>query len=253
MRGASRAPIVSPPDRTFGVLRIRRTAAAPGTAARSAGSLPVGLAPARLGLEPFRARGHRRRRPNGRRRRCGRRRRRAATRQRRPPPPRPCARRTLEAHPLLDLDAPCAGAPVVPEDPRPQTRCCASRHTSPCICPERPMPAGSTPSRASADSAARPQSSGLRSAQPGLGVESGCSSSARASTSPVVETARVLTPVVPTSIPAKTVTPWRRAPAPDARPVRRAPRRRARARGRRPSLPAPCAARRRRGAGRRPR
>ena len=49
----------------------------------------------------------------------------------------------------------------------------ASSTTSPCICPERPIAAGSTPSAASARCAACHQSSGSCSDQPGCGIESG--------------------------------------------------------------------------------
>ena len=48
----------------------------------------------------------------------------------------------------------------------------SSRTTSPCIWPERPIEVASTASAASAASAARHQSSGSCSAQPGRGVES---------------------------------------------------------------------------------
>ena len=88
-----------------------------------------------------------------------------------------------------------SGASSVPSD------------TSPCIWPERPTAAGSTPRRASVPSLARTQSSGSCSAQSGCGVESGYPSSARASTPPPSSMAIALTPVVPTSSPTKAVTP----------------------------------------------
>ena len=55
------------------------------------------------------------------------------------------------------------------------TRPVSSSTTRPCIWPERPIPAISRPAdtSASADSAARSQSPGSCSAQPGRGVESG--------------------------------------------------------------------------------
>src|SRR6266516_3188755 len=63
------------------------------------------------------------------------------------------------------------------------------------------MPAARTSRRPSAACAARHQSSGSCSDQPGCGVESGYSCSARATTPPLAETAIAFTPVVPTSIP----------------------------------------------------
>ena len=77
----------------------------------------------------------------------------------------------------------------------------ASRQTRPCICPDSPIPSASAPTSASALSAARTQSSGSCSDQPGRGVESGYSRSTRSSTSPVGDTASALTAVVPTSSP----------------------------------------------------
>ncbi len=64
----------------------------------------------------------------------------------------------------------------------------ASSATSPCIWPERPIPAGaphSARSRSSTDSVARHQSSGSCSDQPARGVESGYSASARAHHGPL--------------------------------------------------------------------
>src|SRR6478752_2671319 len=79
------------------------------------------------------------------------------------------------------------------------TRASPSSATRPCIWPESPTaPSGS---RARQAWAARHQSAGSCSAQPGSGVESGYGSSAVASNSPSGEIAIALTPVVPTSSP----------------------------------------------------
>ena len=115
----------------------------------------------------------------------------------------------------------------------------ASSATSPCIWPDRPIPA--TSPRAELLERLlrrRHQSSGSCSAQPGFGVESPYSSSARPTTSPSSEMASALRPLVPTSIPTATLMP----PAPPA------PRRRARRPGPRPCATAPRAAPRRRSA-----
>src|SRR5262245_33818198 len=82
----------------------------------------------------------------------------------------------------------------------------SSRATRPCIWPERPIPAMSPPSSARAASLARHQSSGSCSDQPGRGVESRYERSAVATTSPSGVIAIALTPVVPTSRPAMSVT-----------------------------------------------
>ena len=79
----------------------------------------------------------------------------------------------LEPDALLDLGALGRRALVVPEDRRAQDASVARRGTTrPCIWPESPIGGDSAPSRASAASAARHQSSGSCSAQPGCGVES---------------------------------------------------------------------------------
>ena len=75
------------------------------------------------------------------------------------------------------------------------------------IWPEKPIDAGSTSRSARAASVARHQSSGSCSAQPGLGIESGYSRSARPTISPSGVSASALTPLVPTSIPTSAVTP----------------------------------------------
>ena len=87
----------------------------------------------------------------------------------------------------------------------------SSRATSPCICPDSPMPSGSpvcSLSAASTVSVARHQSSGSCSAQPGFGVERAYSASARASTVPSGSIAMPLVAVVPTSIPTRTLMAW---------------------------------------------
>src|SRR5207248_8727865 len=77
----------------------------------------------------------------------------------------------------------------------------SSSTTRPCIWPERPTAAGSARSSRTVRSAARTQSSGSCSAQPGLGVESGYEASAAARTAPSGVMAIALTPDVPTSSP----------------------------------------------------
>ena len=82
----------------------------------------------------------------------------------------------FEADARLDRLALGSRALVVPEDRRAQRRGrSSSSATSPCICPESPIPATSWPAEtsASAASAARHQSSGSCSDHPGCGVESG--------------------------------------------------------------------------------
>ena len=86
------------------------------------------------------------------------------------------------------------------------TRSASSRQTSPCIWPERPSQTSPNGNLSSTASAARHQSSGSCSAQPGCGVESGYGSSSVASTSPSGEIATALTPVVPTSSPTSVAT-----------------------------------------------
>ena len=86
------------------------------------------------------------------------------------------------------------------------TRSSASSATSPCIWPESPIPAGGPAaprSSPSTRSLAVHQSSGSCSAHPGCGVESGYSTSARASTVPASSIATPLTAEVPTSSPTR--------------------------------------------------
>ena len=88
------------------------------------------------------------------------------------------------------------------------TSSCASSATRPCICPPRPMPAGSparSRSRASTACDAVHQSCGSCSAHPGRGVASPYSSSSTASTSPSGPTAMPLVELVPTSSPKLTL------------------------------------------------
>src|SRR3989440_8937852 len=82
------------------------------------------------------------------------------------------------------------------------TRCSASRTTSPCICPDSPTGPSGNPPRTS--SAARHQSSGSCSDQPGCGRESGYSALAVARTCPSPSIATPLTADVPTSRPTRT-------------------------------------------------
>ena len=71
----------------------------------------------------------------------------------------------------------------------------ASSATSPCICPDRPMPAtSSAPSALERLLRRRHHSSGSCSAQPGFGVDSPYSTSARPTTSPSSETASAFSP-----------------------------------------------------------
>ena len=108
---------------------------------------------------------------------------------------------------LLDLGALRAGALVVPEDRRPQHPVGGVEQDEPVHLAgqaDRPFPADGVERRLAS---ARHQSSGSCSAQPGCGIESGYSSSARASTSPVSEIRIALTPVVPTSRPTQAHAP----------------------------------------------
>ena len=86
------------------------------------------------------------------------------------------------------------------------TRSCPSSATNPCICPPQPMPlirAASKPRSSSGtpDRTASHQSSGLCSAQPGLGKASGYSRDTVFSTLPSPLTSRSLQAEVPRSIP----------------------------------------------------
>ena len=78
----------------------------------------------------------------------------------------------VEPDARLDLGALRAGAPVVPEDRRPQHAVVVVEHDEPVHLAGEADRARSG-SRASAACAARHQSSGSCSAQPGCGVESG--------------------------------------------------------------------------------
>ena len=105
--------------------------------------------------------------------------------------------------PPLDLLALGGGALVVPEDRGPDHPVALVEGDEPVHLAREADSRGVLGVRraASAASLARHQSSGSCSAQPGAGVASGYSRSARATTSPFGETAIALTPVVPTSRP----------------------------------------------------
>ena len=89
---------------------------------------------------------------------------------------------------LLDLGALGGRALVVPEDRRPQHLSVRVEQDEPVHLPGEPDRPVLQPAQRRARRA-RHQSSGSCSAQPGCGIESGYSSSARASTSPVSEIA----------------------------------------------------------------
>ena len=133
---------------------------------------------------------------------------------------------TLEADPLLDLGALGRGAAVVPEDRRPQHALVAVEQDEPVHLPGEAERRRLHAEVGEGPCAASHQSSGSCSAQPGRGVESGYSRSARATTSPSGETASALTPLVPTSSPTSVTRRGRRTRArtPGPRPFAPAPR-----------------------------